>query len=179
MKRECMKGFSRVARMAVAAVALLALAAMPAQAAVKMSGKVKGDTTITSSRMEYDYARASIIFEENVKVSNPEYTMTCERLVVMLNSTNDLKWIKATKNVILVNGDRSAKCDEAIYTKADGKVVMTGREVQVQRAKDQMTGTKITIWLNDERVECEPARMVLQEATVNSGKGGAGNILPK
>ena len=87
--------------------------------------------------------------------------------------------VKASRNVILVNGDRSAKCDEAVYTKADGKVVMTGREVQVQRAKDQMTGTRITIWLNDERVECEPARMVLQESTVNSGKGGAGNILPK
>lgn len=157
------------------AAALFALAGSVAQAA----GAVKGDTVITSNRMEYDYSRASIFFEENVKVQNPEYTMTCERLVVMLNSTNDVKWIKATRNVILVNGDRSAKCDEAIYTKADGKVVMTGREVIVQRAKDQMTGTKITIWLNDERVECEPARMVLQEATVNSGKGGAGNILPK
>lgn len=163
------------------AAALLAalLAPSGAVAAAPARAKVKGDTVITSNRMEYDYARSSIIFDENVKISNPEYTMTCERLVVMLNSTNDVKWIKATRNVILVNGDRSAKCDEATYTKADGKVVMTGREVIVQRAKDQMTGTKITIWLNDERVECEPARMVLQEATVNAGKGGAGNILPK
>ena len=80
---------------------------------------------------------------------------------------------------ILVNGDRSAKCDEAVYTKADGKVVMSGKEVVVQRAKDQMTGTQITIWLNEERVECYPARMILEENTVNSKKGGAGNILPK
>ena len=164
------RGF--IAVFAVVAAIFLAGAAAAA-------GAAKGDTVITSARMEYDYARSSIIFEENVKVKNPDYTMTCERLVVMLNSTNDVKWIKATKNVILVNGDRSAKCDEAIYTKADGKVVMTGREVIVQRAKDQMTGTKITIWLNDERVECEPARMVLQEATVNGRNGGAGNILPK
>lgn len=164
---------------AAAALAVAALAPLGTEAAAPAKPKVKGDTTITSNRMEYDYARSSIIFDENVKISNPEYTMTCERLVVMLNSTNDVKWIKATRNVILVNGDRSAKCDEATYTKADGKVVMTGREVIVQRAKDQMTGTKITIWLNDERVECEPARMVLQESTVNAGKGGAGNILPK
>ncbi|MBR0057656.1 MAG: hypothetical protein IJP66_10035 [Kiritimatiellae bacterium] len=165
----------RAAALLAAATALVLAAPAPAFAAKT----TKGDTTITSSRMEYDYARSSIIFEENVKISNPDYTMTCERLVVMLNSTNDVKWIKATKNVILVNGDRSAKCDEATYTKADGKVVMTGREVQVKRAKDQMTGTKITIWLNEERVECEPARMILQETTVNSGKGGAGNLLPK
>lgn len=165
-------------RTMVAAAAGAAIFAAFAPTALA-SGAVKGDTVITSSRMEYDYSRSSIIFEENVIVQNPEYTMTCERLVVMLNSTNDVKWIKATRNVILVNGDRNAKCDEAIYTKADGKVVMTGREVLVQRAKDQMSGTKITIWLNDERVECEPARMVLQESTVNSKKGGAGNILPK
>lgn len=160
-------------RLAAAAAALFAATALHA------AGTVKGDTTITSSRMEYDYAKSSIIFEENVRVENPDYTMTCERLIVMLDKANELQWIKAVKNVILVNGDRSAKCDEAIYTKADGKVVMTGREVVVQRDKDQMTGTKITIWLNDERVECEPARMVLQETTVNSNKGGAGNLLPK
>lgn len=165
-----MKTYGFLFALAVAA----AFAVLPAEAA-----SLRGDTTVTSSRMEYDYAHSSIIFEENVKISNPEYTMTCERLVVMLNSTNDVKWIKATKNVILVNGDRSAKCEEAIYTKADGKVVMTGKEVVVQRAKDCMTGTKITIWLNDERVECEPARMILQETTVNKKKGGAGNILPK
>lgn len=143
------------------------------------AAKVGGDTEITSSRMEYNYKFSSITFEENVKIQNPDYTMTCEQLVVMLNSTNDVKWIRASKNVILVNGDRSAKCDEAVYTKADGKVVMTGKEVIVQRAKDQMTGTQITIWLNEERIECVPARMILESNTVNSNKGGAGNILPK
>lgn len=163
----------------IAAMVSLVLAWRGDAASVIPKGKIKGETTITSSRMEYDYAHSSIIFEENVKISNPDYTMTCERLVVMLTPENDVKWIKATKNVILVNADRSAKCDEAIYTKADGKVVMTGREVIVQRSKDQMTGTKITIWLNDERVVCEPARMVIQETTVNAAKGGAGNILPK
>ena len=159
------------------AAAVLGLAL--AVAGQALGAAPKGETTITSNRMDYDYGHSSIIFEENVKVRNPEYVMTCERLIVMLNSTNDVKWIKATKDVILVNGDRSAKCDEAIYTKADGKIVMTGREVLVQRATDQMTGTKITIWLNDEKVLCEPARMVLQETTVNSKKGGAGNLLPK
>ena len=101
-------------RLAAAAAALFAATALHA------AGTVKGDTTITSSRMEYDYAKSSIIFEENVRVENPDYTMTCERLIVMLDKANELQWIKAVKNVILVNGDRSAKCDEAIYTKADG-----------------------------------------------------------
>lgn len=150
---------------------------------LSVQGKpVGGETSITSNRMEYDYSRSSIIFDENVRIKNPDYEMTCARLVVMLDSTNDVKWIKATKNVLLVNGDRSAKCEEALYTKADGKVVMTGtamHKVVLKRLNDQMEGDKITIWLNEERVECLPARMVLQDTSVNSKKGGAGNILPK
>lgn len=140
--------------------------------------KAGGDTSITSNRMEYDFARSSIVFDENVKIENPDYTMTCERLIVMLNSTNDVLWIKAMKNVILVNQDRSAKCDEALYTKADGKIVMKGREVVVKRANDQMSGTQITIWLNDERVECLPARLILKDVNVNSKKEGAGALIP-
>lgn len=168
---------TRIAALAalLAAAAAFAHAALPGGRPVKP----KGDTVITSNRMEYDYGHSSIIFEENVKIKNPEYTMTCEKLVVMLDANNEVKWIKASRKVILVNGERSAKCEEAIYTKADEKIVMTGREVLVQRVKDQMTGTKITIWLNNEIVECVPARMVLQETTVNSNRGGAGNVLPK
>ncbi len=143
------------------------------------AAQVGSETTITSDNMEYSYQHSSIVFDKNVKVENPDYSMTCERLVVMLDSTNDVKWIRAEKNVVLVNTDRVAKCDEALYTKADGKVVMTGKEVTVQRAKDMMFGTRITLWLNDERMECYPARMILQETTINDKKGGVGNILPK
>ena len=51
---------------------------------------------------------------------------------------------------------------------------MTGDAV-LQRAKDQIWGRKITIWVDDERMECEPARMVIQPTSV---KGDGKRVLP-
>ena len=39
-----------------------------------------GDTVITSNRMEYDYTDSAVLFEENVKVVDPEFTMTADRV---------------------------------------------------------------------------------------------------
>ena len=133
-----------------------------------------GDTVITSNRMEYDYTDSAVLFEENVKVVDPEFTMTADRVIVLLEGTNHLKQVRCLGNVVLVSEDRSARCAEAVYTKADGRIVMTGDAV-LQRAKDQIWGKKITIWVNDERMECEPVQMRIQTST---GKGDAKRVLP-
>ena len=149
------------------------LGAVAAPAARK-GGRKSGETVITASRMEYDYTESAVLFEENVKVVDPEFTMTADRVIVLLEGTNNLKQVRCLGNVVLVSEDRSARCAEAIYTKADGKIVMTGDAV-LQRAKDQIWGRKITIWVDDERMECEPARMVIQPSSV---KGDGKRVLP-
>lgn len=128
-----------------------------------------GQTVITSNRMEYDYAEGAILFEENVKVADPQFTMTADRIIVLLDGTNNLKQVRCLGNVVLVSENRTARCAEAIYTKVDGKIVLIGEAV-LQRAKDQIWGRKITIWVDDERMECEPARMVIDSSSM-SGQG--------
>ncbi len=152
------------------ATVLGAVAATP----VRKGGRKSGETVITASRMEYDYTESAVLFEENVKVVDPEFTMTADRVIVLLEGTNNLKQVRCLGNVVLVSEDRSARCAEAIYTKADGKIVMTGDAV-LQRAKDQIWGRKITIWVDEERMECEPARMVIQPSSV---KGDGKRVLP-
>ena len=115
---------------------------------------------------------AALAFCDLYFIHNPWVSMPV--LALILAFSFFVFWFHRVPDRVLPEGDEGL-----VTSVADGKVVMTGREVLVQRAKDQMTGTKITIWLNDERVECEPARMVLQDTTVNSGRGGGGNILPK
>lgn len=156
--------------LAVLSVALCAVAAPP----VRKGARKSGETVITASRMEYDYTESAVLFEENVKVVDPEFTMTADRVIVLLEGTNNLKQVRCLGNVVLVSEDRSARCAEAVYTKADGRIVMTGDAV-LQRAKDQIWGRKITIWVDDERMECEPARMVIQPSSV---KGDGKRVLP-
>ena len=152
-----------------------AWADQPARPAKRKSQK----TDITSNRMEYDYAESTIVFEENVRVVDEEYTLTADRIIVFLEGTNDVRQIRAIGHVVIVNGDRSGRCPEAVYTKKSGEIVMSGpndTSVQLTSKDDKIWGRKITIWLDSQRMECVPARLTLVDSnparTTGTDKNG-------
>lgn len=147
----------------------LVLAALTTAAQSRVPARVKGETVITSGRLEFDYKESVVLFEENVHVVDPQFDLTADRVLIFLEGTNDVRQVRAMGNVRLTSADRTATCNQAVYTRATGQIVMTG-EAMLQRANDQIWGKQITIWVNDERMECIPARMVIQPAT---RKGGA------
>ena len=129
----------------------------------------KGETVITSNRLEYDYEQSVVLFDQNVRVEDPQFSMTADRVLVFMESTHDVRQVRAIGNVVVVSDGRSARCAQAVYTRADGRIVMTADAV-LQRANDQIWGKEITIWVDDQRMECKPARMVIQPSTL-SGDG--------
>ena len=136
--------------------------------------------------MEYDYVQRTIVFEENVKVVDEEYTLTADRLIVFLEGTNDVNQIHAIGHVIIVSGDRTGRCPKAVYTKKTGEIVMSGPNdtaVQLTSKDDQIWGRQITIWVDDQRMECVPARLTLIEsnpakATGTDKNGEEKRVLP-
>ncbi len=165
---------------------LLSAHSFAAEAAKSAKGGRRQETVITSNRLEYDYAESAILLEENVRVEDAEYTLTADRVLVMLDGTNDVRQVRALGHVVLISGDRSARCPEAVYTKKTGQIVMSGQNdtaVQLTNKDDKIWGRKITIWLNDQRMLCEPARLSLIDANPAkaSGKGRDGEpkrVLP-
>ena len=143
-------------------------------------------TDITSSRMEYDYVESTIVFEENVKVVDEEYTLTADRIIVFLEGTNEVRQIRAIGHVFIVSGDRTGRCPEAVYTKKTGEIVMSGPNdtaVQLTSKEDKIWGRKITIWLDDQRMVCVPARLTLidsnpAKATGTDKNGEEKRVLP-
>ena len=81
--------------------AIVAVAAATAEAAKPAKGGKKKETVITAVRMEYDYAESAILFEENVRVADEEYTLTADRVIVMLDGTNEVRQIRALGHVAL------------------------------------------------------------------------------
>jgi len=110
-----------------------------------------GGMTITSERIEYDYKELVIAFDEHVRVVDPQYTMTCDRMLVFLEGTNQIKRIIAVGNVDATQPDRHATCDKAVYEHATGEIVMTGNPI-LTRGADRVVGTKITVYQNDQRM---------------------------
>ena len=169
-----------------AALAAFALALLPAFNVAAAKPAKGQETVITSTRMEYDYAESAILFDENVRVVDEEYTLTADRVLVMLEGTNEVRQIRALGHVVLINGERTARCPEAVYTKKTGQIVMSGPNdtaVQLTNKDDKIWGRKITIWLDDQRMLCEPARLSLVDSnpakTSGKGKDGAPkHVLP-
>ena len=108
--------------------------------------------------------------------------LTADRVLVMLDGTNDVRQIRALGHVVLVNGDRTARCPEAVYTKQTGQIVMSGpndTSCQLTNKDDKIWGRKITIWLNDQRMLCEPARLSLIDSNPAKAEGTGRNGDPK
>ena len=114
-----------------------------------------GGMTITSERIEYDYKELVIAFDEHVRVTDPQYTMTADRMLVFLQGTNQIKRIIAIGTVDVAQPpDRHAICDKAVYEHDTGSITMTGNPV-LTRGADRVVGTKIIVFQNDQRVVVE------------------------
>ena len=128
-----------------------------------------GKTTITANTLEYDYKRAIAIFKGNVEVDDAQVNIKGDEMRVFFDGTNSIKAVTALGNVKIKQVDKTATCSKAIYTAADGQIVMTGK-VLLTNAGDTIDGDRIIIWTNEERMICEPARLIIHPSAKN-GKG--------
>jgi len=122
-------------------------------------------TVITSERIEFDYKEMVAVFDENVRVENPQFLMLADRVLVFLDGTNDVRQILAIGRVSVTNELRSASCDRAVYTRAAEQIVLTGN-AHLRRGADFVRGDRIDIWLNDERMEVSPGTFVIAPGTI-------------
>ncbi len=125
------------------------------------------EAVITAERIEFDNKEGIILFDENVFVDDAQFIMRSDRLLVFLEGTNDVQQIMAVGSVVITNENRTASCDKAVYTKKDGQIVMTGNARLMRQGEQggEVTGRRIVFWLDDERMEVSPGRVVLPPGT--------------
>lgn len=120
------------------------------------------DTRITADHMEYNYKESVAILTDNVKVDDARFTLTSDQLFVFLESTNTLERLVVKGNVKVINEDRRASCDRAVYIRAEERLVMAGNAKLQSMDKNgkarTVKGDKITIWTKkgDQRMEVYP-----------------------
>lgn len=139
---------------------------------------VTRESVITAAKIEFDNKEGVILFDENVFVDDAQFLMRSDRLLVFMESTNDVNQIMAIGHVNITNANRTASCNKAVYTKKDGKIVMTGDAKLNQQGKQagDVAGDRITIWVDDERMVVEPGTVTLPPGTFN--KGGMQKLMP-
>lgn len=139
---------------------------------------------IAARRTDLDRGAGVILFEGDVRVSDPEYSLGADRLFVFLDGTNALKRIVADGNVTLTNGTRSGSCARAAYQKSAGRVTMYGdgprraRLVEDSHRRDELEGRRITFWLDSEQVEVDGAALTVDGGMLG-GKESALKMMGK
>ena len=146
-----------------AAAAPAPAAPAPHQPVTTSLFSISGDTnragmTITSERLEFDYKEFVVAFDGRVRVSDQQFNLTADRVLVFLAGTNQIARILAIGSVNISQTDRRATCDRAVYEKDTGKVSLTGTPV-LTRGNDRITGSEVVIFLNDQRVIVTDGRM--------------------
>jgi LPS export ABC transporter protein LptC len=100
-----------------------------AEAGPAAEKKKKSETVITcDGDVQFDYEKNLVLFNKNVKVTNPDVGMDADTITVNLEpETKRVRDIVAEGNVRIKRGDNITYSDRATYVEADKKVVLTGK----------------------------------------------------
>jgi LPS export ABC transporter protein LptC len=104
-------------------------------------GASKEPTIITcDGPLEIDYEKEIATFNNNVKVDQKEQgEMYADKMVVHFDFKNKkVLYIKSTGNVKIIKGENISYSDEAVYTAAEKKMILTGRPRLVIHSEEKL-----------------------------------------
>ncbi len=106
---------------------------------------------IASDRLEGNDQAGNAKFSGNVVAKQGDVTIYAEELSILYQSgSRDIEKIIALNGVRIVQGERTATGNKAIFFNQQGKVVLSGNP-KVHQGQDFVQGDEITVFLNEER----------------------------
>lgn len=126
--------------------------------------------TITSNKMDADRKSKLVIFRGNVVAQQKDFTLYSDELYVYYNEGEDVREIIAVGNVKMTQPDRLATGERAVYERVGRKVTLTGNP-QVRQGPDTVKGTKIIVFLDEDKSLVEGAGEERVKAVIFPKKG--------
>ncbi len=157
----------------LAAILMLPSDAILAQNAGITFGDAAHDVSqpieIVSDSLSLDQSSGVAVFSGNVLVVQDALRLSADQIEVNYvvengNATGDIDTMTASGNVLLVNGDETAKGAKAVYAVRDDIIVMTG-DVLLSQGSSALSGEKLVVNLGDSTGVMEGrVRTILQPA---------------
>ena len=102
--------------------------------------------------MSFDYKNNVVVFSGKVHAVQADSELTSNTLHVLMNKQSQIQTMIADGNVRMSQGTRWATGDHAVLDENIHTLVLTGSPV-VHDGKDQIAGTKITVYLQTNKSE--------------------------
>ena len=115
---------------------------------------------VTAQQLEANQEQRQAIFSGDVVAKQGDITLYCDKLVVFsLPEQDQVDRLEASGNVRVIQLDRTATADRAVYRQLQGTLVLSGN-AQVHQGQNLLTGSEITVYLLENR------------SVVKGGEGG-------
>jgi lipopolysaccharide export system protein LptA len=142
--------------------------ALSATPLTKTQNKSQGPMVIKSKTLEADDKKKRITFEGDVEAKRDDFTVLCNKLVVLYEKSGEQKKteevsasidrIVATGAVKIIRSEGGvATGEKAVYYQKGEKLVLTGKPV-VKQGEDFVEGDVITLYLKEDRSIVESAK---------------------
>ncbi len=141
---------------------------------------------ITSQRMIAINEQNKLIFEKDVVAKKDDMILYADKMEILFakikdsgladaagdagRDKRDISTIKAIGNVKIVRGEKTATADEAVYYKDEEKIVLTG-DPKAWEKDDMVTGTKMTIYIKEDKSIVEGSKVVVNPQKKDKKKG--------
>jgi len=124
-----------------------------------------GALQITAPRTEWDLKSRTAILSGGVVAQRGAVELRCETMEVDFSSPGRVQRVTAVGQVRIHHGDRRGASAKAVLTTADGTIVLTGTPTLSDGA-NQMSGERIVLHMDADRVICDECRMVIDPSAV-------------
>ena len=148
-----------------------------------MSGTKKDIVKVKADSMIMDMQKELVTLIGNVKVNEANFDIFCSKLLLDLKKQDDAKQVKkkeksdsdngldptGVSQIICLgdvkiirkvseaelkkNGPQEAFADKAVYNTVHERITLTGKSPSIRRGTDMISGQKIVIWKNSERLK--------------------------
>ncbi|WP_303720411.1 lipopolysaccharide transport periplasmic protein LptA [Malonomonas rubra] len=106
---------------------------------------------ITAQQLDADRPARKATFSGEVIAKQGDITLYSDKLVVYsLPEDDQIDRLEAFGNVRVLQLDRTAVADRAIYRQVEGKLVLYGN-AEVHQGQNQVTGDEIVVYLQENR----------------------------
>jgi lipopolysaccharide export system protein LptA len=123
----------------------------------------KTPIVITSQTLTAESNNKTAVFEGSVVATKEDLTIYSDKMTVFYdNSESKIRKIYAVGNVKAHKNERVIFSDEATYMENEKKIIFTGNPRAVE-GENVVSGTQITLYLEDERAYVEGSRVILQD----------------
>lgn len=107
------------------------------------------------SQMDAKGAR-QIVFTGHVRATQGDLSLVADRLEAQSSAgTSEPQRLTARGHVTIKQGERTARCAEAVFFRREERVVCTGQLAEIEQGCDRVRGPKIVFHLGSERLEVE------------------------